>query len=48
MTGIDLIAVMAPWLIFCVVLATVCILLFRSRHKPERSGAAQHRKRPLR
>jgi len=43
MTGIDLIAVVAPWLIFCVVLATVCILLHRSKHKPERPGAAQHR-----
>lgn len=43
MTGIDLIAVVAPWLVFCVVLAMVCILLHRSRRKPERSHAAQDR-----
>jgi hypothetical protein len=30
MTGADLI-VAAPWIIFAVVLATICIFLFRSR-----------------
>ena len=31
MTGIDLI-VAAPWIIFAVVLATMCIFLLRARH----------------
>jgi hypothetical protein len=31
MTGIDLI-VLAPWIVFGVVLAVICILLLRSRH----------------
>jgi hypothetical protein len=48
MTGIDLIAVVAPWLVFGVALVTVCILLFRSRRKPERSHTARHRKGPAR
>jgi hypothetical protein len=35
MTGIDLI-VAAPWIIFAVVLATICISLLRARHASRR------------
>jgi hypothetical protein len=35
MTGVDLI-VAAPWIIFAVVLATICIFLLRARHAPRR------------
>jgi hypothetical protein len=37
MTGVDLI-VAAPWIIFAVVLATICVSLFRSRRafRPDR------------
>jgi hypothetical protein len=44
MTGTDLI-VLAPWIAFAVGLATICLLLLRSRHasgsqQPPRSGPA--------
>jgi hypothetical protein len=38
MTGIDLI-VAAPWIIFAVVLATICVLLLRARRA---SGRDRH------
>ena len=39
MTGVDLI-VAAPWIIFAVALAAICIFLFRSR----RASPSDHRK----
>ena len=33
MTGSDLL-VLAPWIVFAVALAAICLLLFRSRHEP--------------
>ncbi len=35
MTGVDLI-VAAPWIIFAVVLATICVSLLRARHASRR------------
>ena len=39
MTGSDLL-VLAPWIVFAVALAAICVLLLRSRHEPR----ARHRR----
>jgi heme/copper-type cytochrome/quinol oxidase subunit 2 len=43
MTRSDLI-VLAPWVVFAMVLAVICILLVRSRRAQRRAGNSTHRK----
>jgi hypothetical protein len=45
MTGIDLI-VLAPWIVFVVGLAVICILLLRSRHASGSGRASGSRRAP--
>ena len=44
MTGSDLL-VLAPWIVFAVALAAICLLLFRSRH--ESGSRPRRRPRPF-